>query len=268
VSVRIYTGPHADRHRGGGLSGLLRGLAWVLALAVVGLEIAYALTKGDDRRAITIAVVIVFFLASTIHALAWRGAWWTLAFLVIAVGGGLAVEAVGVHTGWPFGDYTYAADKLGPVVLGVPVIIPLAWAMMAYPALIAARKLSTGALTTPLVGAIALASWDLFLDPMMTGEGYWRFSHTSPALAHVPAVPVSNYLGWLLAAFAMMLLLDRLPRRHANDGVPALLYLWTFASSVVANAFFFDQPWVALYGGIAMGVVAVPYLWVLWSGRS
>ena len=105
-------------------------------------------------------------------------------------------------------------------MFGVPVIIPLAWAMMAYPALLAARRLSTGALTTPLVGAVALASWDLFLDPMMTGEGYWRFSHTSPALPHVPAIPVSNYLGWLLAAFAMMLLLDRLPRRHGARRSP------------------------------------------------
>jgi hypothetical protein len=30
---------------------------------------------------------------------------------------------------------------------------------------------------------------------------------------------------------------------------------------------FFDRPWVAVYGGIAMGVIALPYLWVLWSGR-
>ena len=267
MSVRIYTGPHADRHRGGG-PRVFRAIPWVLAFGVIGLEIAYALAEGARRRDLTIAIVVTFFLASPLHALAWRGLWWTAWFLVVTVGGGLGIEVLGVRTGWPFGTYTYAADRLGPTVLGVPVIIPLAWAMMAYPALIAARRLSTGALTTPLVGAVALASWDLFLDPMMTGEGYWRFSHTSPALPHVAAVPVSNYLGWLLAAFAMMLLLDRLPRRHANDAVPALLYLWTFASSVVANAFFFHEPWVALYGGIAMGVVAVPYMWVLWSGRS
>ena len=77
MSVRVYTGPHADRHRRGG-PRVLRALPWVLAFAVIGLEIAYALTEGDDRRAITIAVVIVFFLASTIHALAWRGSVWTL----------------------------------------------------------------------------------------------------------------------------------------------------------------------------------------------
>jgi uncharacterized membrane protein len=266
VSVRIYTGPHADRHHGGG-SRLLRAVPWVLALGVVGLEIAYALASGVHRRDLTIAVVIVFFLASALHALAWRGLWWTLGFLIVTVGGGLAVEAVGVRTGWPFGDYTYAADRLGPTVLDVPVLIPLAWAMMAYPALLAARRLSTGVLTTPLLGALALASWDLFLDPMMTREGFWKFSDPTPALRHVPDVPISNYVGWALAAFAMMLLLDRLPRRTGRDGSPALLYLWTFASSVLGNAMFFDRPWVAVYGGVAMGVIALPYLWVLWSGR-
>jgi putative membrane protein len=265
VSVRVYSGPHADRHRSG--PRVLRVLPWLLAFAVIGLEIAYALAEGSQRRDLTIAVVVTFFLASAIHALAWRGLWWTLGYLIVAVGGGLAVEVVGLRTGWPFGDYTYAADRLGPTVFDVPVVIPMAWAMMAYPALIAARKLCTGALSTPLVGAIALASWDLFLDPMMTGEGFWRFSETQHALPHVDAIPGANFAGWLLAAFAMMLLLDRLPRRAAHDGPPALLYLWTYVSSVVGNLFIFDRPWVALYGGIAMGVVAVPYLWVLWSGR-
>jgi uncharacterized membrane protein len=266
VSVRIYTGPHADHHRSG--DPRFSGLTWLLTLAVVGLEIAYALTTGLHRRDVTVAVVIVFFLASALHALASRGLWWTLGFLIITVGGGLAVESAGVRTGWPFGDYTYAVDRLGPTVLDVPVLIPLAWAMMAYPALLVARRLSTGVLTTPLLGALALASWDLFLDPMMTAEGYWKFSDPTPALHRVPDVPVSNYIGWALAAFAMMLLLDRLPRRNGGDGPPAFLYLWTFASSVVGNAVFFDRPWVAFYGGVAMGVVVLPYLWVLWSGRS
>jgi uncharacterized membrane protein len=267
VSVRIYTGPHADRHRGGGGPRFLRALPWLLTLGVIGLEIAYALTAGAHRRDLTIAVVIVFFLASALHALVWRGFWWTLAFLVVTVGGGLAIEAVGVRSGWPFGDYTYAVDRLGPMVLSVPAVIPLAWAMMAYPALLVARRLSTGVLTTPLLGALALASWDLFLDPMMTREGFWTFIKPTHALPHVPGIPLANYLGWGLAAFAMMMLLDRLPRRAASDGPPAVLYLWTFASSVVGNALFFDRPWVALYGGIAMGIVAVPYLWVLWAGR-
>jgi putative membrane protein len=148
-------------------------------------------------------------------------------------------------------------------------VIPLAWAMMAYPSLVAARALCRGMLSTPLVGALALASWDLFLDPMMTGDGYWRFTDSSATtLPNVPGVPLSNYAGWYLVAFVMMLLLDRLPRITAPDAQPAVLFLWTYVSSVVANLFFFDRPWVALYGGIAMGAVALPYAWVLWVGRD
>jgi putative membrane protein len=53
-----------------------------------------------------------------------------------------------------------------------------------------------------------------------------------------------------------------------KDGQPALLFFWTYVSSVLANILFFHRPWVALYGGVAMGVVAVPYAWALWVGRD
>ena len=99
----------------------------------------------------------LFFLASTTHALVWRGVLWTAAFLVVTVGGGLLVEAVGVRTGWPFGDYVYG--DLGGTVADVPWVIPLAWSMMAYPCLVAARTLCRGSLATPLVGALGLAGW-------------------------------------------------------------------------------------------------------------
>jgi putative membrane protein len=38
---------------------------------------------------------------------------------------------------------------------------------------------------------------------------------------------------------------------------------WTWAGSTVGNLVFFDRPWVALYGGLAMGAVVGPYLWKL-----
>jgi putative membrane protein len=183
------------------------------------------------------------------------------------VGGGLLAEAVGLRTGWPFGDYEYG--NLAPTVFGIPWVIPLAWSMMAYPALLAARRLCRGSLATPLVGALGLAAWDLFLDPMMTAEGYWHF--TDPAattLPNLPGVPLANFAGWYLVAFVMMLILDRLPRSPSPEAQPALLYLWTYVSSVVAALVFFDRPWDALYGGIAMGAVAIPYAWVLWVGRD
>jgi uncharacterized membrane protein len=265
MSLRVYTGPHTDRRRG--RSPLPMAVPWLLALVAIGLEIAYPLVQGGTRRDLTVAVVVAFFLASSSHALVWRGAVWTVAFLVVTVGGGLAVEAVGLRTGLPFGDYVYS-HTLTSTELGVPWVVPLAWAMIAYPSLVLARRVTRSALLVPLVGGLALASWDLFLDPMMTGEGYWRFTDTSYALPHVPAIPGVNYLGWLVTAVAMMALLDRLPLRPAPTGQPALLFFWTYLSSVAANAMFFHRPWVALYGGVAMGAVALPYAWTLWVGRD
>jgi carotene biosynthesis associated membrane protein len=271
MSVRVYSGPHADRRRGGS-GGLLRALPWLLALITIGAQIAWPLTHGATRDALTVATVALFFLTSATHALTARGVLWTLGWLVLSLGIGLGAEVLGTRTGFPFGNYAYS-DRLGPVLLGVPVVIPLAWAMMSYPALLAARRLTSGPLLTPVVGAVALASWDLFLDPQMVGEGHWTWTlDNTPVLIGITDVPIQNFVGWLLVALVLMLLLDRLPRRRSDggvgDGVPALMFLWTYVSNVVLNAVFLHRPGVALWGGIVMGVVALPYAYALWTGRD
>jgi len=63
-------------------------------------------------------------------------------------------------------------------------------------------------------------------------------------------------------------LLTLLPPPRASVSQPATLYLWVYASSVVGNAVFFDRPHVAWIGAVAMGVVAVPFAWRVWDGRT
>lgn len=261
----MYTGPRPDRrsHRHASWAWL----PWSLALATVALQVCYPLVSGDVRLVVAVATVVSFFLASATHALVWRGLVWTTGFLVVTVGGSLAVEAVGVRTGWPFGVYHYG-DALGATVAGVPWVVPLAWSMMAYPALVAARRLTRSMLMRPVLGALVMTGWDLFLDPMMTAEGYWTFDDPSPTLYGVPGIPGLNFAGWFVTSLVLMALLDRLPRRTVPDGQPTLLLLWTYAASVLASVLFFDRPWVALYGGLLMGVVVLPYAWVLWIGRD
>ncbi|MDA8435086.1 MAG: carotenoid biosynthesis protein [Actinomycetales bacterium] len=271
MSVRVYSGPHADRRRGGS-GGFARMLPWLLALATILAQIAWPLTDGHTRDVLTVVTVVLFFLTSASHALVARGLFWTIGWFVVSAGAGFAVEVLGTRTGLPFGDYRYA-DTLGPTVAGVPVVIPLAWAMMSYPALLAARRLVTGPLLTPVVAAVALASWDLFLDPQMVAEGHWTWSlDQTPVLVGITDVPVQNFVAWLLVALVLMLVLDRLPRRRGDggvgDGVPALMYLWTYVSSVLLNAVFLHRPGVALWGGVVMGLVAIPYAYALWTGRD
>ena len=229
-----------------------------LAAATVLLQIAYPLVDGDPRDVLTVVTVVAFFLASTTHALVHRGPAWTAVFVLVTTGTGLVAEAVGTATGFPFGAYTYA-DSLGWKLLGVPVVIPLAWAMMAYPCLLVGQRLSRSRVGAALIGGWALAAWDLFLDPQMVEAGHWRWTDVSYALPGAPDIPGSNHLGWLGVALLMLAVLQLLPRREADDRVPAALFLWTYASSVLANAVFFDRPVTAVVGGIGMGLVAVPY---------
>lgn len=237
-----------------------------LALLVLA-QIAYPLVTGVIRAELTVLIVLLGYLASVGHALTTRGLPACVAVIAVSTGGGFAVEALGVATGWPFGQYAYT-DALGPRLAGVPLIIPLAWTWMAWPAWLAARRLvHAGRLRTARrvgLAALGLAGWDLFLDPQMVAAGYWRWTPGSPALPGVPGVPVGNYLGWLAVSVLMMAALaatagERAARAERGPDAPMLaLFLWTYVSSVLAHALFLGLAGSAWWGGLGMGLVAVP----------
>lgn len=251
---------------------MISRLSWLLLAAMVLVQICFPLTSGGTR-ALTTAAVIAFAAAMLLDAAATRGAVAALLLLVIAGGGGLIAEAVGIRTGFPFGSYHYTGT-LGLEVLGVPLLVPLAWVMMAWPAWNVARRLvgRHGRAATVVVGAYALTAWDVFLDPQMVDAGHWQWERTTPALPGVEGIPLSNFGGWLLVSLVMMMVLDAalaltartttpgdsVPVTLHVDAVPVTAYLWTYFSSVLAHAVFFGRPPVALTGALLMGVVAIP----------
>jgi putative membrane protein len=230
---------------------------WALFAATVLAEIGYPLAGGATRAGLVVVTVVLGYATSLAHCALTRG--WRAALILVAVttGGGFAVEALGVATGFPFGSYFYR-DALGPLLFGVPLVIPLAWTWMAWPAWVVAGRLVAARFRVP-VAAWALASWDLFLDPQMVAEGYWRWRGT-------PGIPVSNYVGWFGVALVLMALLSPL-RRPGADAPMYALYLWTWASGVLAHAVFLGLPRSAVWGGLGMGVVAVPLAVSLLRGR-
>jgi len=242
---------------------------WILLALLVLAEIGYPLAAGAARARLVVLTVLLGYAASVAHAALARGWRAALGLVAVTTGGGLAVEALGVATGFPFGDYRYG-PALGPRPLGVAWVIPLAWTWMAWPAWLAAGRLVHSGPARIAVAAWGLAAWDLFLDPQMVAEGYWRWADPHPALPGVPGVPVSNYLGWLGVALVLMALLwlTGAGRRSGADAPMLALYLWTFAASVLAHAAFLGLAAAALWGGAAMGVVAIPLAVRLWRSRS
>ncbi len=271
-------------------------------------QIGYPLTHGTVRVAFVLGTVSLGFLLSVAHAALTGGIRTTAAVVLVTTVGGLGVEALGVATGFPFGRYAYGT-ALGPQLVGVPLVIPLAWTWMAWPAWLAAGHLtptpptaghltptpSTAGHLTPtpptaarpagagrravavriLVAGWALAAWDLFLDPQMVAEGYWRWADPRPHLPGITDVPVTNFLGWLAVAVLMMALLavaigpgtpwtDRSAAsrdgggRRRTDAPMIALYLWTYASSVLAGIAFLDLRGAAAWVAVGMGMVAVP----------
>jgi putative membrane protein len=227
----------------------------------VALQIPYPLLHGHARDVLTVVTVVVFAAASVTHALATRS-WRTAAAVLVVFGmGGFAAEVVGVHTGVPFGDYRYTGG-LGTDVAAVPLVVALAWAMMAWPAMCVAARLTTGRPARAAVALAALATWDVFLDPQMVDARHWRWLHTDPHLPGIDDVPVSNFGGWLLVSLVLMTAAHIVIRDGSarDDGPMVALWLWTWLSSTVANVAFFHRPAVAGWGFVAMGVVGVPLL--------
>lgn len=241
---------------------MTRRLPWALLGALVLTQICYPLTSGGVRAAFTVTTVVLGYLLSVSHALLSRGVRAAAGLVATATLGGFAVEALGVATGFPFGTYDYSG-QLGPKLLGVPLIIPLAWTWMAWPAWLAAVRLARARVARVALAAAGLAAWDLFLDPQMVAEGYWSWHSPTPALPGVPGIPIGNYFGWLGFALVLMAVLSLAAGPSTDIGDPQdrpilALWFWTYASSVLAHAVFLGLPWSALWGGLVMGAVVVP----------
>jgi uncharacterized membrane protein len=239
-----------------------------LACALVLTAIAYPLADGDTRNGISWAIVLLGASLSVVHAWLSRGArtGWSVLVLVGVVA--VAFESVGLATGFPYGSYSYS-DVLGPTLLGVPFLVPLAWLMMAWPSWLLAGRLARpvrAARQRParIAWAAALfAAWDVVLDPQMVDAGYWTWANPDPGLPGIDTVPLTNLAGWLLAGLVLMTLLDVLVERTATppavgDAAPLLAMAWMTLGGALAHAGWLGLPGSAAWGaGLGAAVLAV-----------
>jgi putative membrane protein len=231
---------------------MARWIAASAATATCAGMIAFPLARrgGDARR--SISNVVVGGLATTTSASAvrrWGAGRAALAASLVATGAA-AVERVGTATGWPFGRYCYTG-RLRPEVAGVPAAVPAAWWAMAVPAREAAHAVLGGRSSRPAriaLGATALAAWDLFLDPQMTAEDYWRWTRRGS----YRGIPLSNYAGWLLSGTVIMAVLDVVLPPSDADAVLVAEYAGVAVMEAVGFAAFFGDRLVAAIGAAGM----------------
>ena len=215
-----------------------------LAAAAVLTQVAYPLLDGTALRAATMLGVVLFAAASVGHAAAAYGA-----RAAVAVVGPPGAPASGARR-WGSRQACRSAgtptpDRSAHRCSGVPLLVPLAWTMMAYPVRCCSGRRLAGPgraaaarrTLTAVLGGATLAAWDLFLDPQMVAAGHWAWAHPRPGLPGVPDVPLTNLGGWLLVGVRD----DRRPRpgapgaparpRGAAEALPAALLPWTWLGS-------------------------------------
>ncbi|MEU7633911.1 carotenoid biosynthesis protein [Nocardia sp. NPDC049220] len=251
-------------------------LSVACAMLTVAAQIGYPLTSGDGRDRITIAVVLLSAGTALTHATATRGLRYATGVLLVA-GIGLLTEVVGTATGVPFGCYGYAVDRLGPALLGVPLVVATAWIGGLYPVWVVAGAVSRRTTARITLTALGAVGWDLFLDPQMVADGQWTWCDAGSGLPGLEQIPFSNYLGWFGVALVMAGLLAVWERaapagcpvrgRGFGLAVPGAMFLWTWLGSALAHAAFLGLPYSACYGLVGMGVLGIPLLVVLPRSR-
>jgi hypothetical protein len=249
------------------------------------MAVAQVVSSRAGHLEISVTLIVALLAVASVSFTALRSGWPRAAAAAAAAFAlGLAAEWAGTRSGFPFGAYRYTG-LLRPAVATVPLVVPLAWAGMGLPGYAVGATLARSRAGRVAAGAVALTAWDLFLDPQMIHNGFWRWAHPGP----YHGVPLSNFAGWLLVSAAAMAVFDVLlgpgPRRPAPhpaapDQVgpprepgqltrthPGLLATYTVMAVMETVGFaviFAHGRGVALAGALGMGVPAA----LAWARRS
>lgn len=225
--------------------------------ALVALSFAPAvwfLGRGAVEGCTAVAVVVqaALMLAILRRASGW---WAAICSVLVIVSLTWSVELLGRVTGLPFGHYYYT-EHLQPQLMGVPVLIALAWFIMLPPAW-AVAALITRTWRGPafwLTSGMALTAWDLFVDPQAVDWGWWVWTEPQGAFG----VPATNYTGWVLVGT----LLTALVRPRPLPVAPLVaVYAGMWIASSVGVSFFHQVPWAAASGFVAMGMLLL-FAWI------
>ena len=133
---------------------------------------------------------------------------------LLAVGAlGFVAEAIGVHSGWPFGRYEYT-NVLQPQIIGVPLVMAAAWMVLAAYVKAMLTGFRLPAWLAALSGSLWMTALDLVIDPLAAGGlKYWRWIDTG----FYYGIPAQNFLGWFVVSW---LIFSALKLLKANSGQP------------------------------------------------
>lgn len=266
---------------------------WLLVSSVIILSSASMLFQMRDFEpllSMTAAKMLIPAALTLLHAsVVFSGArgflLFSLSFLT-----GLAFEAAGLRFGSLFGGpYAYNSQEFGSMLLAVPLIVPLYWAVFIYLgySITTSFLIWTGRqkprkrrndlgllLLLILLDGLTVVAIDLLMDPLMVFHGKWFWPESGPYFG----IPIGNFVAWFsvtVVATALFRVFEwRFPGQpklvdNALHIAPVVAYA-VLGGSLAALALQADLPDLAIIGVAAMMPVvgANLYCFLFWGNDS
>lgn len=100
--------------------------------------------------------------------------WSFFAFLGLSCLWGTAVEVLALRTGAVYGAYAFG-DSLGPLVFGMPWVMPLYWWVLAYSsASLSSQLLSARTAAKVILGTLLMAGLALLIQQVAAPLDFWK----------------------------------------------------------------------------------------------
>ena len=139
-----------------------------------------------------------------------------LIFMTIAFVVGFGAEAIGVNTGYLFGDYSYGTN-LGPKFLGVSLVIGINWGVLALGSASIVKRVVTSLRLKIILSSLLMLGVDLLMEPVAIKSGFWSWGGHD--------VPLYNYVCWFLVALFLQWVLFKLRKAETNKVYETLVVL-------------------------------------------
>lgn len=170
---------------------------------------------------------------------------------------GVALEYLGVLTGFPFGSYRYTGVLVPELPGGVPLAIGFAWLLVIVGGLLTARRVIPGQsagiiVALSIAGGVLTVGLDLLLEPVAYRvKDYWQWI---PGDGSYYGIPTSNFVAWFAASTLFNLPLAWLWVRR-DPAVP-VVWPWLPTTLFVMNVIMFGIVCVS-HGFWLAGLVGV-----------
>jgi putative membrane protein len=167
--------------------------------------------------------------------------------------GGLAIEALAVKTGWPYGGFAYGGF-VEPTLFGLPVAVPFLWGTLVIGVWWLVSQTTKRGIPAFVLGVLSLLLVDVTLDPPAVAMGIWSWDKVGLFYG----VPLQNFAGWILSGAVGVGLLSGgvdLVEIKDTSAWMASGVLWTTAFWL-GTAVFFTQWWAVLAGVVVLAMFA------------